>query len=150
MKRLTAILAILAVAALAAWRTEPPKPRPPKFGVSLRAAGTTVWVKWSISATPSDSLTVDVSGPTNLHRKYVVSSKTDSVAYGKPPAGSSIGGAVVGMNWRGSRSASAPPVTWNYQEPDTTVTPPSVTVQVTPTSVTVTPGSQTQFTATVS
>jgi len=147
-----ALLLALAVVACAAWVSVPPKPKAPAFAVALTAAGTNVWAKWTIAATPSDSLTVDLSatGQASTHRMYVVDSKTDSISYPKPAPGGSITVSVLGKNWRVGKSAAAPIASRTYVEPDTVVTPPTVDVQITPTSATVVPGGTVQFTATIS
>ena len=135
MKKVAALLFLLSVAALAAFT--PPTPKPPKFTGSVRVAGTVIWVKWTIAASPSDSLTVDLSATnqTAVHRRYVVTSKTDSISYPKPLPGDSISGAILGKNWRAGRFASAT-ATWGpYVEPDTVVNAPTLKgIQVLPAS----------------
>lgn len=145
MKKLAAILVILAAAAVAA---SAPPIKVPRLAVATRAAGTVVWVKYTISATPSDSLTVDLSatGQASVHRMYLADSKADSISYPKPAPGASISGVVLGKNFKNGRQASAQGP-WTYVEPDTIVVPPSVTVTVTPASVTLSPGQTAVFRA---
>ena len=136
---------LLTVACVTAFVVEPPKPKTPKMTASL-LVGTTVRVKWTIAATPSDSLTVAVSatGQPTTKRMYLADSKADSLDYPKPAPGASITVSLLGTNWRGTRSAAAPIVNGTYVEPDTLVTPPTVTqFQILPASVTLQSG-QTQ------
>src|SRR5689334_25266281 len=106
MKKALAILSLLALAALAAFA---PPVKTPKVTGSVYAAGTVVWVKYGVSATPSDSLTVDLSATNqaSVHRMYTADSKTDSLSYPKPAPGASISGTLLVKNWRGGRSAPA-------------------------------------------
>ncbi len=125
----------------------PPTPKAPAVSATMRPAGALLWVKWTVTATPSDSLTVDVAATGNLgiHKAYAADSKTDSVSYAKPAPGAALTVTLLAKNWRGTRNAAAPLAQGTYTEPDTLVSPPSVQLQITPTSVTVTPGGQVQF-----
>ncbi len=140
-----AIGTLLLIAALAAFA---PPVKAPKMSGSYRVAGTVIWVKWTVSATPSDSLVVDLSatGQPSAHRMYTADSKTDSVSYPKPAPGASISGTIVAKNWKGSRSAGAQ-ATWGpYIEPDTIVVAPRLdSIVVKPTAWTGTYGQQKQF-----
>lgn len=140
-------LALLMVGA--AWMS-PPKPKTPAVSATMRAAGTVLWVRWTVAATPSDSLTVDLSatGQASSHKMYVADSKTDSVSYPKPAPGAAITVTLLAKNWRQSRNAAAPLAQGTYTEPDTLVAPPSVQLQIIPSSGTVSTGSQTQFSVT--
>ena len=144
MRYLAALLALVSVTAFTAI---PPKPKAPAVSASMRVAGTTLWVRWTVAATPSDSLTVDLTatGQPGLHRMYVADSKTDSLSYPKPAPGASITVTLLAKNWRAGRNAAAPLASGTYVEPDTLVTPPTVQWQITPTSGTVVPGAQVQF-----
>ena len=142
--RYLALAALVGLVAFAA----PPKPKTPTVNASMYTAGTSLWVKWTVAASPSDSLTVDVSatGQPSAHKMYVADSKADSVSYPKPAPGASITVSLLAKNWRGTRNAAAPLASGTYVEPDTLVTPPSVQLQILPTSGTVTTGAQVQFT----
>lgn len=171
MKRTAAvILTFLALMALAAFtQSGPPcgqgyrknEACAPGVTVTLNTAGTVIWVKYTISAAPSDSLTVDLSatGQSSAHRVYTADSKTDSTSYPKPAPGASISGTVLGKNWRKitvngalvDRFAAAPPAAWGpYTEPDTTVSPPAVTVTVFPQVSTISTSDSLTLTARVS
>jgi len=158
-----AVLSILAVAALAAMTSgDPPCGQgwrknetcvPATFAVSLTTAGTTVRMKWTIAATPSDSLVVQPSAtgqPAVPSRMYLADSKTDSIDYPKPAPGASITLSLSGTNWYKGRSASAPVFSQTYVEPDTIVVKPSVTVQVYPQVSTISTTDSVIFTARVS
>jgi len=125
MRKAAAVFALLAIAALAAFG---PPVKAPKITGSYYAAGTVVWVKWGVSATPSDSLTVDLSatGQASAHRMYVADAKTDSISYPKPAPGASISGTLLVKNWKGGRSAPASANWGPYIEPDTVVVTPKV------------------------
>jgi hypothetical protein len=151
MRRSTAALLTVGAAALLTAFMVPPKAKAPRVDASMYAAGTNVWVKWTIAASPSDSLTVDLS-PTPVggsHKMYVLDSKTDSVSYPKPAPGASLTVTLLGKNWRKvqgvDKSAAAPPASGTYVEPDTIVVPPSVDLKLMPTSATVAPGGSVQF-----
>src|SRR4051812_49434969 len=125
-----------------------PKPKPPRVEMAeLTAVGPNVWAVWTVGATPSDSLTVDVSatGQTGLHRMYLVDSKTDSVSYPKPAPGASITVTMLPTNWRVGKSAAGASISKTYVEPDTVVVPPAGTLKVLPSSATVLPGQSFQF-----
>lgn len=144
------LLAVAVLVLLPAFRGEPDKPRPKPPGVALAeltVVGPNVWAKWTVAATPSDSLTVDVSatGQTGIHRMYLVDAKTDSVSYPKPAPGASLTVTLLSNNWRLGKSAAGAPISKTYVEPDTVVVPPTNTLQVTPTSATVAPGGSVQF-----
>jgi hypothetical protein len=100
-----------------------------------------------VAATPSDSLTVDVSatGQTGMHRMYLVDSKTDSVSYPKPAPGRLAHGHAARGQLAGRQVGRGRPMSKTYVEPDTVVVPPSVQLQVTPASATVLPGQSFQF-----
>jgi len=125
-----------------------PLPKPPAMTASFKAVGTTVRLKWTISATPSDSLTVDATatGQPVTHRRYVVSSKTDSIDYPKPLPGDTIIATLSGKNWRLGRPASGTPFVQAYVEPDTVVVPPTIKGTLTPTSATILQGDSVLFT----
>lgn len=152
MRHAVLLIALLALGA-SAMTYEPPRPGVKTLTVTVRrdAVASTVWVKWSIAATGGpDSTTVDVTGPTNLHRRYTAASKVDSTSYTAPAPNGSISGTVTATAWRRGLSASSGPKPWSYTEPDTPPPPPSVTVEVLPASITVAPGATVQFTATES
>jgi hypothetical protein len=119
----------------------------PKLAVSVYPVANGVRVKWVIAASGGpDSTVVDVSGPTAVHRKYLVLNKTDSVDYLAPHPGTASAVTVTGP--RGGFLVSAPIVKpWTYREPDQPPPPPGVTVQVLPISATVLPGQSFQFQA---
>jgi hypothetical protein len=120
----------------------------PKMAVSVYPVANGVRVKWVIAASGGpDSTVVDVSGPTAVHRKYLVLNKTDSVDYLAPAPGDSIGGAVTAASWRRFLSSQPTVKPWTYREPDQPPPPPGVTVQVLPISATVRPGQSFQFQA---
>src|SRR3954469_6450215 len=92
---------------------EKPRPKPPGAVMAeLTVVGSNVWAKWTVAATPSDSLTVDVSatGQAGMHRMYLVDNKTDSVSYPKPAPGTSLTVTLLGANWRVGKSAAANPM----------------------------------------
>lgn len=147
MRHAVLFIALLCIGA-SAMTYEPPKPGLKTLAVTVRrdAFASVVWVKWSISATGGpDSTTVDVTGPTSLHRRYNAASKVDSVSYPAPAANGTINGTVSATAWRRGLSASSGPKPWTYTEPDVPPPPPSVTVEVIPASVSMAPFSKTKF-----
>lgn len=133
--------------ACAAWATIPT----PRAAVKVYPVAAGVRIKWTVASNgPLDSTTVDVTGPTTLHKKYTALNKVDSVDVAAPAPGQSISGTVTATAWRRSLSASSAPAPWSYTEPDQPPPPPNVNVQVSPISATVAPGGTVQFTATVS
>lgn len=141
----------LLLIALGATAMAPPKVKPPTVSATMAVAGDSLKVKWTISASPSDSLTVDVSATTGTakHKKYVVTTKTDSLNVAKPAPGASVTISLLATNWRfiqgANKSASAPLAQGTYIEPDTTVAPPTVQLQLIPASGAVSTGGQIQF-----
>lgn len=127
----------------------PSKPQIKAVAVSVRrdAVASVVWVKWTLVSTGSpDSTTADVTGPTNLHRKYVAATKVDSVSYPAPAPNGTISGGVTATAWRrGLPSAPMAPKPWSYTEPDVAPPQPGVTVEIIPASATVAPGGSVQF-----
>ncbi len=138
---------LLTVACVTAFAGTPPKPKPPAMSATLSVAGDSVKVKWTVAASPSDSLTVDVAatGRVAKHKMYTADVKTDSVNFVKPIPGDTITISLLAKNWRGVKSAPAPLASGIYAEPDTMVSPPSVQLQITPVSATVLPGGSVQF-----
>lgn len=143
---LPALLAVCAAALLTAFAL-PPKAKPPALSAQMYPAGPLLWVRWTVAATPSDSLTVDVSatGKPSVHKMYTVDSKVDSTSYPKPTPGASITVSLLATNWRGVKPAAAPIATGTYVEPDTLVSPPAVKLELIPASATLAPGGQQQF-----
>lgn len=127
----------------------PAKPKPPAIlTVRVYPVANGVRLKWVVTATAGmDSTTADVTGPSSLHKKYIVANKVDSTDYLAPAPGQSISGTVQATSWRRSLFAASAPVAWTYTEPDTPPPPPGVTVQVLPVSATVQPGQTFQFQA---
>lgn len=123
-----------------------------RVAVRVRAAGTTVWVIYTVSTTAgADSLhvTVTATGQPSVARGYKLASKTDSVPFPRPAIAGQISGAVSAIQVRrGLASAPAAP-TWSYTEPDQPPPQPSVTVKVTPAVWVLPPGGTAHFTATV-
>jgi hypothetical protein len=125
MRKDVLLVALIAFLALTAFGVpDKPKAKAPGLAMAeLYVVGSNVWAKWTVAATPSDSLTVDVSatGQTGAHKMYTADSKTDSVSYPKPAPGASITVSLLATNWRGAKSAAAPLVSSTYVEPDTVV-----------------------------